>query len=83
MPVVSNEVAEYGYEGENRYFTQCFSNDIQPEISFYDGLAATGLLMADYKSAEEERTIALTPGAFDDFIPSVARGDWNPTLPRA
>jgi predicted dehydrogenase len=82
MPVVANEAAEYGYEGENRYFTQCFSNDTQPEISFYDGLAVTELLMAAYRSAEEDRTIALTPGAFDDFIPSVARGDWNPNSPR-
>jgi len=34
--------------------------------------------MAAYKSAEEERTIDLVPGAFDDFVPSVARGEWNP-----
>ncbi len=78
MPVVPNEAAEYGYEGENRYFTRCFLRDEQPEVSFYDGLAVTELLMAAYKSAEEERTIDLVPGAFDDFVPSVARGEWNP-----
>lgn len=78
MPVVPNEAAEYGYEGENRYFVQCFLRGEQPEVNFYDGLAVTELLMAAYKSAEEERTIDLIPGAFDDFIPAVARGVWNP-----
>lgn len=78
MPVVANEAAEYGYEGENRYFSRCFVDGVQPEVSFYDGLAVSELLMAAYKSAEEERTIELIPGAFDDFIPAVARGDWNP-----
>lgn len=78
MPVVANEAAEYGYEGENRYFSRCFLDGVQPEVNFYDGLAVSELLMAAYKSAEEERTIELTPGAFDDFIPAVARGEWNP-----
>jgi len=78
MPVVPNEAAEYGYEAENRCFCQCFRRGEQPELSFYDGLAVTELLMAAYRSAEEERTIALTPGAFDDFIPAVARGTWRP-----
>lgn len=78
MPVVANEAAEYGYEGENRYFTQCFLKGEQPELSFYDGLAVSELLMAAYKSAEEERTIEIVPGAFDDFVPAVARGVWNP-----
>lgn len=78
MPVVPNEAAEYGYEGENRYFTRCFLRGEQPELNFYDGLAVTELLMAAYKSAEEERTLELTPGAFDDFVPAVARGTWNP-----
>ncbi len=78
MPVVPNEAAEYGYEAENRYFTECFLKGIQPEINFYDGLAVSELLMACYKSAEEERTIEFEPGAFDDFVPAVARGVWNP-----
>jgi predicted dehydrogenase len=78
MPVVANEASEYGYEGENRYFANCFRNGVQPEVSFYDGLAVSELLMAAYKSAEEERTIDLIPGAFDDFVPAVARGAWNP-----
>ena len=78
--VVPNEAAEYGYEGENRYFAQCFLKGEQPELSFYDGLAVSELLMAAYKSAEEEKTIELTPGAFDDFVPAVARGVWNPRV---
>jgi hypothetical protein len=60
MPVVANETADYGYEGENRHFVQCFLKGEQPELSFYDGLAVTELLMAAYKSAEEERKIYLS-----------------------
>ena len=78
MPVVPNEAADYGYEGENRYFVQCFLKRRQPELSFYDGLAVTELLMAAYRSAEEERSIDFVPGAFDDFIPAVAQGSWKP-----
>ncbi len=71
-------LTEPGYEAENRYFSRCFLHGERPEINFYDGLAVTELLMVAYKSNEEERTIDLVPGAFDDFIPAVARGTWNP-----
>src|SRR3989441_2936600 len=36
MPVVANEESDYGYEGENRYFVNCFLDGKQPEESFYD-----------------------------------------------
>ncbi|MFN0087819.1 MAG: Gfo/Idh/MocA family protein [Blastocatellia bacterium] len=78
MPVVANETAEYGYEAENRYFAHCFLDGKQPEVSCYDGLEVTELLMTAYMSAEQERTIEFKPKDLDSFIPAVARGAWNP-----
>jgi predicted dehydrogenase len=78
MPVVANETAEYGYEGENRYFANCFLERKQPEVSCYDGLEVTELLMTAYMSAEEERTVVFKPADLDKFVPAVARGTWNP-----
>ncbi len=79
LPVVANETAEYGYEAENRYFVECFREGRQPEVSCYDGLEVTQLLMTAYRSAEEERTIAFDPKEIADFIPAVARGTWRQT----
>lgn len=78
MPVVANEEAEYGYEGENRYFVECFRNGKQPEENFHDGLEVTELLMTAYMSAEQERVIEFKPADLDTFIPAVARGAWKP-----
>src|SRR5499433_586509 len=78
MPVVASEATEYGYESENRYFVNCFLDGKQPEVSCYDGLEVTQLLMTAYKSAEEERTIAFDPKGIEGFIPAVARGAWKP-----
>jgi predicted dehydrogenase len=77
MPVVGNETAEYGYEGENRYFVQCFRRGQQPDENFYDGLAVTELLMTAYLSAEQERVIEFKPPDLDKFIPQVALGTWR------
>jgi len=78
MPVVANEAGEYGYETQNRYFSTCFLDGRQPELSCYDGLEVTQLLMTAYKSAEEERTVAFDPKEIESFVPAVARGAWNP-----
>jgi len=78
MPVVSNEEADYGYEGENRYFVNCFLEGKQPEESFYDGLEVSELLMTAYMSAEQGRVIEFPPKNLDAFVPAVARGAWNP-----
>ncbi|HKQ08451.1 MAG TPA: Gfo/Idh/MocA family oxidoreductase [Blastocatellia bacterium] len=78
MPVVANEESEYGYEGENRYFAQCFLEGRQPEENFHDGLEVTRLLMAAYMSAEQERALEYPPPDLDRFIPAVARGTWKP-----
>lgn len=78
MPVVGNEAAEYGYEGENRYFIRSFLEGRQPEENFHDGLEVTKLLMTAYMSAEQGRVIDFEPEGLDTFIPAVARGEWNP-----
>ncbi len=78
MPVVGNEAAEYGYEGENRYFINCFLEGKMPEENFHDGLEVTEILMTAYMSAEQERTIEFRPPDLDTFIPAVARGEWKP-----
>ena len=78
MPVVGNEMAEYGYEAENRYFVECFADRRQPEENFYDGLEVTELLMTAYMSAEQDRVIEFKPSGLDAFSPAVAQGTWKP-----
>ena len=78
MPIVGNEYAEYGYEGENRHFAQAFLDGKQPELDFDAGLSVTELLMAAYMSAEQERVVAWRPADLDTFVPAVARGTWKP-----
>jgi predicted dehydrogenase len=77
MPVVGNEASEYGYEGENRYFVECFLDGRMPEENFHDGLEVTELLMTAYMSAEQERTVEFRPADLDSYIPPVARGTWK------
>jgi predicted dehydrogenase len=78
MPVVGSETSEYGYEGENRYFTQCFLDGRQPWLDFHAGLDVTRLLMACYMSAEQEKVVDYPPAGLDAFVPAVARGAWKP-----
>jgi predicted dehydrogenase len=78
MPVVDNEESDYGYEGENRYFVNCFLQGKQPEEDFYDGLEVSELLMTAYMSAEQGRVIEFRPKDLDEFVPAVARGAWKP-----
>jgi predicted dehydrogenase len=78
MPVVPSETTEYGYEAENRYFANCFLDGVQPEVSCYDGLEVTQLLMTAYLSAEQERTVEFKPKEIETFVPAVARGAWSP-----
>ena len=78
MPVVGNEAAEYGYEGENRHFVRCFADRVQPELDARAGLDVVELLMACYMSAEQERVIDWKPQGLETFVPAVARGTWRP-----
>ena len=78
MPVVSSEADTYGYTAENRHMVESFLAGKRPEENFSDGLAVTELLMAAYMSAEQDKTIQFPPSDLDDFIPAVAKGEWNP-----
>ena len=78
MPVVSSEADTYGYTAENRHMVESFLSGKRPEENFSDGLAVTELLMAAYMSAEQGKTITFPPQGLDDFIPAVAKGEWNP-----
>ncbi len=78
MPVVSNEGSEYGYDAEDRHMVQSFLAKKRPEENFEDGLNVTELLMSAYMSAEQEKTLAFPPPGLDGYVPSVARGEWNP-----
>jgi predicted dehydrogenase len=78
MPVVSSEATAYGYTDENRHMVQSFLAGERPRENFDDGVAVTELLMAAYKSAEQERTVLLPGEGLDTFVPAVARGEWNP-----
>ncbi|HVS14921.1 MAG TPA: Gfo/Idh/MocA family oxidoreductase [Thermoanaerobaculia bacterium] len=78
MPVVPEESAAYGYDGENRHMVQSFLAGARPRETFDDGLEVTRLLMAAYKSAEEARTLELPIAGLEDYVPAVARGEWNP-----
>lgn len=78
MPVVANEAATYGYEGENRHMVRSFLRATPPSLTFQDGLEVVRLLMTAYMSAEQGRTIDFPPEGLDDFIPAVARGTWKP-----
>ena len=50
----------------------------RPEENFDDGLNVTELLMTAYMSAEQGKTISFPPPNLDTFVPSVAKGAWNP-----
>jgi predicted dehydrogenase len=78
MPVVANEPAAYGYEGEDRHFVRAFLGAEPPLLTFDDGLEVVRLLMASYLSAEEGRTLSFPPPGLDEFVPAVARGEWRP-----
>ena len=78
MPVVSSEADTYGYTAENRHMVESFLANKRPEENFSDGVAVTELLMTAYMSAEQDKTIQFPPPGLDDFIPAVAKGEWNP-----
>jgi len=78
MPVLGDEAAEYGYEAENRYFTRCFLDGVQPEEDFRAGLEVTELLMTCYMSAEKECAVDWKPEGLERYVPPVARGEWKP-----
>lgn len=78
MPVVPLEAVTYGYEAENRHFVRAFLGKERPRLTFDDGVDVVELLMTAYRSAEEERTIAMPAEGIRQFVPAVARGAWRP-----
>jgi predicted dehydrogenase len=78
MPVVANEAVAYGYEAEDRHFVRAFLGVEEPRLTWDDGVDVVELLMAGYRSAEEERTLAFPPEGLETFVPAVARGTWRP-----
>ena len=78
MPVVSNEAEVYGYTAENRHMVESFLAGKRPDENFDDGLSVTELLMTAYMSAEQGKTISFPPSDLDTYVPSVAKGEWNP-----
>ncbi|MCR4396651.1 MAG: hypothetical protein NUW07_07975 [Candidatus Saccharicenans sp.] len=78
MPVVSSEEHEYGYTAENRHMVESFLEDRRPLENWSDGVNVTELLMAAYMSIEKEKTLPFPPPGLENFIPAVARGQWNP-----
>ena len=78
MPVVSNEAEVYGYSAENRHMVESFLAGKRPIENFDDGFEVTKLLMAAYMSAEQGKTIKLPCDNIENFIPAVAKGEWNP-----
>lgn len=77
MPLMSDEAMSYGYTGENSFLTSAFLRGEQPLEGLQEGLEVIELLMAAYKSAEEGRRVTW-PVDLDDFVPAVAKGEWNP-----
>ena len=78
MPVVSSEADTYGYTEENRHMVESFLAGTRPMENFSDGVNVTELLMTAYMSAENNKTIIFPPPGLDEFIPAVAKGEWNP-----
>jgi predicted dehydrogenase len=78
MPVVPDETAVYGYEGENRHFVRAFLGKEPIRLTWDDGVEVVKILMTAYQSAEEGRTLDFPPPGLTDFVPAVARGAWNP-----
>lgn len=78
MPLVSDEAVTYGYTDENRQVSKDFRAGVQPLESLQSGYEVIELLMGAYKSAEQGRTIFFDEENLDDFVPAVAKGEWNP-----
>lgn len=80
MPVVASEEHEYGYTAENRHMVESFLEGRRPMENWSDGVNVTELLMAAYMSIEKDKALPFPPPGLDNFIPAVARGQWNPRM---
>jgi predicted dehydrogenase len=80
MPMPAQEVHAYGYIAEDRHMITAFREGRQPDEDCHDGLVVTELLMACYLSAELGERVAYPVADLDDFVPAVARGEWDPRV---
>ena len=78
MPVIGNEAATYGYEGEDRHVVRAFLDGTRPMLTFDEGLDIVRLLMTAYMSAEKGRSLDFPPRGLERFVPAVAKGEWKP-----
>ncbi|MDI6844555.1 MAG: Gfo/Idh/MocA family oxidoreductase [Candidatus Saccharicenans sp.] len=78
MPVVASEEHEYGYTSENRHMVESFLEGRRPMENFSDGVNVTELLMTAYMSIEKDKTLPFPPPGLENFVPAVAKGQWNP-----
>ena len=77
MPVVADEVGEYGYTAENRHMVRAFLHGETPDLTFDDAVEVVELLMTAYMSAEQGGTLSFRPEGLDAFVPAVAKGTWT------
>lgn len=78
MPVVEDEASTYGYTLENRHVVSSFRRGTKPMETFSDGVAVMEMLMALYLSAETGQTVTFPSAEIEEFVPAVARGEWQP-----
>ncbi len=78
MPYIADEAFTYGYVAEDRHMVLSFLKGELPFTTMEEGLWTTALLMAAYKSAEEQKVVGIDMTELESFIPAVAKGTWNP-----
>lgn len=78
MPYIADEAYSYGYAAEDRHMVTCFLQGTTPYTTLDEGLWTTALVMAAYKSAEEQKAVRVDMAELEDFIPAVAKGRWDP-----
>jgi hypothetical protein len=77
MPVLSDDCYTYGFVNENRHMTESFLNEELPMENWEDGLFVIEILMASYMAAEKGKKIKFPPEGLEEYIPKVAKGEWN------
>jgi predicted dehydrogenase len=77
MPVLPDDCYTYGFVNENRHMTESFLNEELPMENWEDGLFVIEILMASYMAAEKGKKIKFPPEGLEEYIPKVAKGEWN------
>ncbi|MCX8188437.1 MAG: Gfo/Idh/MocA family oxidoreductase [Nitrososphaeria archaeon] len=77
MPVLPDESITYGYQAEDRHMVRSFLQKKMPYENWYDGLFVVELCMASYMAAEKGRKLKFPIDGLEEFVPKVAKGEWN------